>query len=83
MVEPNEEPGEGETSGIDLLPNSEDETEEGEENAAKSSEGLSAARKRQLERALRKKSSRAGRHFYEEVNVKNKNRANRRLGVKK
>ncbi|EUB54386.1 Nucleolar GTP-binding protein 2 [Echinococcus granulosus] len=61
--------------GINLLPNSEDEAEAAaEEEAAASLKGLSAARKRQLERALRRKAGRAGRHYYEEVNVKNRKR---------
>ncbi len=42
--------------------------------AAKGAGGLSAARQRQLDRALRKKQGRAGKHYYEAVNVKNKSR---------
>ncbi|KAL5107040.1 Nucleolar GTP-binding protein 2 [Taenia crassiceps] len=61
--------------GLNLLPNPEDEAEAAaEEKAVAPSKGLSAARKRQLERALRKKAGRAGRHYYEEVNVKNRKR---------
>uniref|UniRef100_A0A5K3F9T0 Nucleolar GTP-binding protein 2 n=2 Tax=Mesocestoides corti TaxID=53468 RepID=A0A5K3F9T0_MESCO len=67
---------EEEGSGIDLAPNAEDEAEirAKEEQAKAANSGLSASRQRQLERALRRKAGRAGRHYYEEVNVKNKHR---------
>lgn len=63
-------------SGINLLPTAEDEEEiQAEEKEQASREkGLSKARQRQVERALRRRAGRAGRHFYEEVSVKNRSR---------
>ncbi|BHF77619.1 GTP binding [Sparganum proliferum] len=73
--EKNDEEGDG---TFDLAPHSEDELEEAQEEAededVEGSNGLSKSRRRQLERALRRKQGRAGRHFYDEVNVKNRNR---------
>ncbi|VDM35813.1 unnamed protein product [Hydatigera taeniaeformis] len=68
--------GDADVGELNLMPNSEDEAEAAaaEEKAATLSKGLSAARRRQLERALRRKAGRAGRHFYEEVNTKNRKR---------
>lgn len=45
-----------------------------EEAEATREQGLSKARQRQLERALRRRAGRAGTHFYEEVSVKNRKR---------
>ncbi|VDM01474.1 unnamed protein product [Schistocephalus solidus] len=60
---------------FDLAPHSEDElqeSQEAEDEDVEGSGGLSKSRRRQLERALRRQKGRAGRHFYEEVNVKNR-----------
>nr|CDS33285.1 GTP binding protein [Hymenolepis microstoma] len=67
---------ESDASGINLLPTAEDEEKiQAEEDEQASRErGLSKARQRQLERALRRRAGRAGRHFYEEVSVKNRSR---------
>ncbi|KAM7533953.1 hypothetical protein Aperf_G00000113063 [Anoplocephala perfoliata] len=80
ITEQNDNKSDGESdsdaSGINLLPTAEDEAEaQAEEEEAMKEAGLSKARQRQLERALRRRAGRAGRHFYEEVNVKNRKRS--------
>lgn len=69
-----EEVEDKEIPGLNLAPNSEDESEfkSAEAEERELSNGLSAARRRQLERALRRKQGRAGTHYYENVDVNNR-----------
>lgn len=74
-LQQNDGESDSDASGINLLPTAEDEAEaRAEEEEARKEAGLSKARQRQLERALRRRAGRAGVHFYEQVNVKNRKR---------